>query len=380
MNQRLVAHLSLAVLAAWSAAPAAAQDGDPSDFRAPRPRARTVVVPNAPMAPRLRAALPGARQDDAPKLGVMVADEDDGVLVSEVFEGSLAESAGVQPDDVLYKIAGQRVSEIADIPRILAESTQPGGEVSITVIRPGEGLVSLTATRPEPEPAPMPEGHTWTRQGQADGHRGAFLGVQLGQSEDGRVDVSGVIDGTAAWFAGLEKGDQLIAIDGKPVESGEAVAAAVAAHAPGDLVALSWNRDGESMDTRVRLGQRAPANPLGMLMGPGNAMPFGEMPFGNAPGQGRLRFFPGQGGGQVIELDDLDDWSEHMGEWAEHMGEWAEQWQGHEPGGHHEVKIRIDDGTMTIERDGKVEVHELGEHHDADHEHDADDESDDDAN
>lgn len=52
--------------------------------------------------------------------------------------------------------------------------------------------------------------------------------------------VAGVIDGTPAAQAGLTAGDTITAVDGVTVADGDALSEALAAHAPGDQVTLTW--------------------------------------------------------------------------------------------------------------------------------------------
>lgn len=52
--------------------------------------------------------------------------------------------------------------------------------------------------------------------------------------------VAGVLDGTPAAQAGLAAGDTITAVDGVTVADGDALGAALAAHAPGDQVTLTW--------------------------------------------------------------------------------------------------------------------------------------------
>lgn len=66
---------------------------------------------------------------------------------------------------------------------------------------------------------------------------GAFLGVQLSQDS---ATVAGVLDGGAAARAGLSAGDTITAIDGRAVGSATALKRAVAAHDPGDRIAVGY--------------------------------------------------------------------------------------------------------------------------------------------
>lgn len=95
----------------------------------------------------------------------------------------------------------------------------------------------------------------------------AFLGVQLatgsaalpglggaaGSTGTGAI-VAGVVDGTPAAQAGLAAGDTVTAVDGTAVADGDALSAALAAHAPDDQVTLTWTAaDGTAQTATVTL-------------------------------------------------------------------------------------------------------------------------------
>lgn len=95
----------------------------------------------------------------------------------------------------------------------------------------------------------------------------AFLGVQLATGgttlpgADGSTGsagagaaVAGVVDGTPAAQAGLAAGDTITAVDGTAVADADALSAALAAHAPGDQVTLTWTAtDGTAQTATVTL-------------------------------------------------------------------------------------------------------------------------------
>jgi membrane-associated protease RseP (regulator of RpoE activity) len=198
-------------------------------------------------------------RSQGPRLGVKVAETPDGLQVNSVEEGSLAKAAGVQERDVLLRIGDERVHDIGDIQRAL-RAAKPGDTVKVAVIRAGEGIVELSGVLPEPkappaEPAPP----------MADGFKGGFLGVQMAKPEEDKdaagtggpgVKVEDVVPDSAAWFAGLQKGDRLLAIDGKELANGEDLVGAVSSKEPGSLVELRFNRDGNEQTVKVRLGHR----------------------------------------------------------------------------------------------------------------------------
>ena len=83
----------------------------------------------------------------------------------------------------------------------------------------------------------------------------AYLGVELSATESGSgVQVASVQSGTPADQAGLQEGDTITALDGRPVADADALAAAIAAHKPGDTVQLTVQRDGSQQTVTATLG------------------------------------------------------------------------------------------------------------------------------
>jgi PDZ domain len=325
------------------AASATAQDTQP----APRP------------APRLLLRQPGEAphggprmREGGPRLGVSVESTPDGLKIGAVDEGSLAASAGLAAGDVLMRIGERRVHEIDDVALALHDQ-QVGAKVSITVVRPGEGLLTLEGTLPERAEEP--------RAAAPDGMKGGFLGVQMqtdggGQCGGGGVAVAGVVPDSAAWFAGLQEGDCLLAIDGKTLAGPEDLAGAVAAKEPGTLVELRFVREGAEQTTKVRLGHQGA--------------------FGHFGGMGR----PGAFGPNILRLraprsDDDDapfiyDLDTPDGRFKMHDGNFdfgtmpdleslfAELHDRVDTGGSASVEVRIEDDHMTVTHDGVTETYQ----------------------
>jgi len=91
---------------------------------------------------------------------------------------------------------------------------------------------------------------------EATGHVAhAWLGVQLAPAASGAgAQVAGLVSGGPAEHAGLHAGDAVLALDGRPVAGADALAAAVAAHKPGDTVRLTVARGGAQRTVTVTLG------------------------------------------------------------------------------------------------------------------------------
>ncbi|HMJ04034.1 MAG TPA: trypsin-like peptidase domain-containing protein [Conexibacter sp.] len=91
---------------------------------------------------------------------------------------------------------------------------------------------------------------------EADGHVAhAWLGVSMGETGDGAgVQIADVVSGGPADEAGLQPGDELLALDGEPLDDSAALAAAINAHQPDDEVELTVRRDGAQDTVQATLG------------------------------------------------------------------------------------------------------------------------------
>lgn len=90
---------------------------------------------------------------------------------------------------------------------------------------------------------------------------GGYLGVQLRTMgpplrDPERVVIIDVLAHGPAVFAGLRPDDVVLEVDGTLVQRAEDVVARVSAHAPGDRVTLTIERDGERRVVRVVVGAR----------------------------------------------------------------------------------------------------------------------------
>jgi len=91
----------------------------------------------------------------------------------------------------------------------------------------------------------------------------AYLGVRNGDTQDlsGAV-VGGVVAGGPAAKAGLQNGDKITSIDGRPITGSDDVSSAVAARKPGEQAKVTVERGGNRRTLTVDLGTR-PETPAG---------------------------------------------------------------------------------------------------------------------
>ena len=85
----------------------------------------------------------------------------------------------------------------------------------------------------------------------------AYIGVSIADSSSGAgAQIASVKADSPASKAGLQAGDVVTAMDGDTISSADDLTAKISAHAPGDKVTLTVNRNGKTQTIDVTLGTR----------------------------------------------------------------------------------------------------------------------------
>ena len=172
-----------------------------------------------------------------------------GALVSSVDANGAAARAGLKPGDVILSVDGRDVATSGDLPAAIGLRT-PGERITLGVWRDGRDQ-TLTAT--------LTDANARRQQAKANAETpatGGRLGLALRplQPED-RAGNRGLIveqaSGPAA-TAGVKPGDIVIAINGTPASSVDAVREQVAG--AGGSVALLISRNGERIFVPIKMG------------------------------------------------------------------------------------------------------------------------------
>jgi serine protease Do len=178
-------------------------------------------------------------------------DRPEGALVSNVDAGGPADKAGLKTGDVIRKVNGQAIVASGDLPALIGQST-PGEKVTLEIWRQGKR---------EELSAKLGDANDKKQQvAKADDAVGkgklglALRPLQPQEKRAAGVDAGLLVENAAgpAALAGVQPGDLLVGIDGKPVQSIEQVREVVAKS--GKSVALLIQRDGNKIFVPVRVG------------------------------------------------------------------------------------------------------------------------------
>ncbi|NCT82731.1 MAG: Do family serine endopeptidase [Comamonadaceae bacterium] len=172
----------------------------------------------------------------------------DGALVSSVMPGSAAAKVGLKAGDVITAVDGEPVRVAGDVSSRVGLA-RPGDKLKLEIWR-DKSRISETVS--------LGRADKDTQEASAAPERGS-LGLALRPLERQELRGSGLdhgllIEGVTgpAQLAGVQPGDVLLALNGKPVQDVEQVRAAMKDNPK--QVALLVSRDGQQIFVPVRLG------------------------------------------------------------------------------------------------------------------------------
>ncbi|HWK50355.1 MAG TPA: DegQ family serine endoprotease [Steroidobacter sp.] len=181
-------------------------------------------------------------------------DRPKGALVGMVEDDGPGAKAGIKAGDVILKVDGTEIEQSSQLPGLIA-GKKPGSTVSLDVWRDGS-IKRLSA-----KPVEIAEkGTKVANRDSAQSDETAKLGLvvrPLQKQEKQQVETNGDLvvensDGPAA-AAGVQRGDIILGVNGKPVKSVDELKTA-ARNTKGKVVALLIERDSAQIFVPVRIG------------------------------------------------------------------------------------------------------------------------------
>ena len=179
----------------------------------------------------------------AGKFGV---NENEGVLVNEVFENDPASRAGIKPGDIITKVDGKTVIDTPNSLSRLIAGLDPGAAVTVEVARDGKRrLISVPLI--ERKETAVVGFHPARTFGPAAWHRRAGSDPELAEKfklkEPKGVLVTKVDRGSVAMAEGLREGDLIKEVNRAEVTSASEFATAVSRAKRGETVLLRILRE-----------------------------------------------------------------------------------------------------------------------------------------
>jgi serine protease Do len=185
--------------------------------------------------------------------GAFGVDEDsDGALVAEVTPRSPADRAGIKTGDVITGFDEREVRDSRHL-KLLVSQTPPEKEVSVTLLRDGKPREVEVVVKELPEQEDLASRRPGdSRVGKDTGGLQGVVVSDITPQERQQLniprDVRGALvtdldENSAAWDAGLRRGDVILEINRKPVEDAESAIEAVQNLEHAQILLRVW-RDG----------------------------------------------------------------------------------------------------------------------------------------
>lgn len=247
-------------------------------------------------------------------LGVVTEKTKGGVVITEVVENSAAKAAGLKEGDVITKINEMTVESTNNLVEIIGEF-DPGSAITVTYIRDGK---TQTANATLKENENYFESNEWEEYGKQweewgkefemqwkdfgmeAGEERAFLGVYLGEPENGGVLIEGTEEGSAAEEAGLKEGDIITKLDGKAIATYEDIVKIIQAKNPGDPIEVTYKRDNK--ENKVKATLKGKKSEMFMWKGEDSAMNYNAMPPGAPCNIHTYAYCLGDGAGKNVKM------------------------------------------------------------------------------
>ena len=183
--------------------------------------------------------------DLASKFGV---DENEGVLVNEVFERDPAALAGIRPGDVITKVDGALVDTPNKLSRLVA-ALDPGSLALVEVVRDGNRInlnVALSERRDAAVVASLPQSRSDFKLGIDVQDLTAGLAEKFRLNESRGVLISKVESGSLAQAEGLREGDLIKEVNRVDTGTVGEFTIAVTKVKRGDTILLRVLREGRA--------------------------------------------------------------------------------------------------------------------------------------
>jgi serine protease Do len=145
-------------------------------------------------------------------------DRERGALVADVMPDTPAERAGIERGDVIVEFNGRKIDEMTDLPRIVAAAA-PGSEVTMKLMRKGQEKVVKVKVDELKEERVVSGGTLEEDLGMTVQELTPEIARNLGVSDIKGVVVTNVDEGSPANEAGIRRGDVILEVNQRKIET-----------------------------------------------------------------------------------------------------------------------------------------------------------------
>jgi serine protease Do len=144
-----------------------------------------------------------------------------GALVADVMTDTPAEKAGIERGDIIVEFNGRKIEEMNDLPRVVA-STAPNTDVPVRILRKGQEKtvqVKVAELKDKEEHAASGGGTLEESLGLAVQELTPEIARSLRVNDTKGLVVTNVEEGSVADDAGLRRGDVIVEVNQKKVDT-----------------------------------------------------------------------------------------------------------------------------------------------------------------
>ncbi|MCF6158263.1 MAG: DegQ family serine endoprotease [wastewater metagenome] len=178
-----------------------------------------------------------------------------GALIGDVLPGGPADKAGLKRGDVIISFGRKEIKDASDLSRIVAE-TPVGEEAEVTIIREGDKKILTLKVEELKEERVRRQSQVQTPE--------SILGMRVdtitrrwqmefGITHESGVVITRVIPNSPAALAGLQMGDVITEVNGKPVKDKEDYESALQQTEKGKPLLFLINRRGQTFYATMQL-------------------------------------------------------------------------------------------------------------------------------
>lgn len=182
-------------------------------------------------------------------------ERDRGALVADVMPDTPAERAGLERGDIIVEFNDRKIEEMTDLPRIVA-TTPPGVEVPVKLMRKGqEKVVQVKIAELKEEQVAAAGGTLEESLGMTVQELTPEIAQNLGVTDTKGVVVSNVDEGSPADEAGIRRGDVILEVNQRKVESLKDYRAAIGRVSGADSLLLLLRRGNNVLYVALKMGK-----------------------------------------------------------------------------------------------------------------------------